>query len=55
MRILCDRCRKEATDFEKRKEWKHIESSEQLYGKLGDYYLCPSCAEAFLDFLENCD
>lgn len=52
MRILCDRCQNETTNFDDRKNWKHIETSEKGYGKLGDYYLCPKCSKDFYNFLE---
>lgn len=38
MRIVCDRCRKNVTDFENRKDWKHIELYEKGYGKLDDLH-----------------
>lgn len=53
MKILCDRCQDEAVDFDNRPNWKHIETSEKGYGKLGDYYLCPKCSKEFLDFINN--
>lgn len=53
MRIVCDRCRKNVTKFEDRKDWKHIELSEKSYGKFGDYYLCVKCSDAFYRFLNN--
>lgn len=53
MRIVCDRCRKNVTKFEDRKGWKYIELSEKSYGKIGDYYLCVKCSDAFYLFLNN--
>ena len=53
MRIVCDRCRKNTVDFEGREHWKHIEISEKGYGKLGNYYLCKECSNAFYNFLDN--
>lgn len=53
MKILCDRCEDEMTDFGDRKDWKHIETSEKGYGKLGDYYLCPKCSKEFYNFIDN--
>ena len=53
MRIVCDRCQRKTVDFDYRNKWKHIETSEKGCGKLGDYYLCPDCASAFYDFLDN--
>lgn len=53
MRILCDRCKKQNTDFDFRDEWAHIEFSEKGYGKLGDYYLCPKCASDYRKFIDN--
>lgn len=53
MRIVCDRCQKKTVRFDDRDKWMHIETSEKSYGKLGDYYLCPECSDAFYDFLNN--
>ena len=53
MRIVCDRCQRKTVDFDYRDKWKHIETYEKGCGKLGDYYLCPDCASAFYDFLDN--
>lgn len=53
MRIVCDRCQKKTVRFDDRDKWMHIETSEMGYGKLGDYYLCPECSDAFYDFLNN--
>lgn len=53
MTILCDRCKEKTTDFDERKDWKHIETSEKGYGKLGDYYLCPECSKEFYNFLSR--
>lgn len=53
MTIVCDRCGKNTVDFEDRKDWKHIEISEKGYGKLGNYYLCKGCSNAFYKFLDN--
>lgn len=53
MRIVCDRCRKNTVDFKDRKDWIHIEISEKVYGKVGDYYLCKKCSDAFYKFLDS--
>lgn len=53
MRIVCDRCQRKTVDFDYRDKWKHIETSEKGCGKLGDYYLCPECSNAFYKFLDN--
>lgn len=53
MKIICDRCEKEITDVETRKEWLHIETSEKGYGKLCDYYLCPKCKNSFYKWMDE--
>lgn len=53
MRIACDRCKKRTVSFDYRYNWKHIETHEKGYGKLGDYYLCPKCASDYYKFLRN--
>ena len=53
MKIVCDRCKNKIVNFDYRNKWKHIEISEKGYGKLGDYYLCLECSNAFYDFLDN--
>lgn len=53
MRIVCDRCKKKTVNFDYRDKWTHIETSEKGCGKLGDYYLCLECSQAFYDFLDN--
>lgn len=50
MIIVCDRCGENTVDFEDRKDWKHIEIYEKGYGKLGNYYLCKGCSNAFCKF-----
>lgn len=62
MRILCDRCNKEYTNFEckqqfidfyGRKDWTNIEVRQQGEGLLSDLYLCKKCTEDFYKFLNN--
>ena len=53
MRIVCDRCRKNTTDFEVRSGWRHVKISEKGYGETGNYYLCKECSSAFYKFLDN--
>lgn len=53
MIIVCDRCRKATTDYDNRNKWKHIETSEKGYGKLGDYFLCPECSDKFYKFINS--
>lgn len=50
MRILCDRCKKEMVSFDNRDNWTHIETSEKVDGKSGDYYLCPECSKNYMIF-----
>ena len=53
MRILCDRCKSESTEFDRRRDWDHIEVSKQGKGLLLDIYLCPKCSDDFYKFLDS--
>lgn len=53
IKIICDRCKEETVDFDRRDDWEHIETSQKGYGKLGDYYLCPKCKKDFFKFLDG--
>lgn len=53
MRIVCDRCKKSVTNFDKRDKWLRIETSTNKMSGLGDYYLCPKCRYDFYDFMDN--
>ena len=53
MRILCDRCKQASVDYDTRKNWGNVRSSEQNYGELGNYFLCENCMNDFYKFMEN--
>ena len=51
MKIVCDRCEKEKTDFDhasKAADWGRL----LLTNSNTKFYLCPDCYDAFFDFLE---
>ena len=51
MKIVCDRCEKEKTDFDNASiaaDWGRL----LLTNSSTKFYLCPNCYDAFFDFLE---
>lgn len=52
MKIVCDRCEKEKTDFDHASiaaDWGRL----LLTNSSTKYYLCPDCYDAFFDFLKT--